>query len=85
LSAASAAPGPFLISVSHADGSCSRLPARGYAELSALLGAMARACEKAGVPTSPTTVWRVDRGEPRAMSLAELEEGELHELAILAC
>jgi hypothetical protein len=84
VSATGTAPAPFLIIVAHGDGSESRIPASSYTELQALLGRMSEACETNGVPAPPTVVWRVDRGEPRPLSRAELAEGDLHNLPILA-
>lgn len=75
---------PFLICVAHGDGAATEVPASSYAELRTLLGRMSAVCEKAGVPTPLTAIWRVDRGWPRPLVGAELEEGELAGLAILA-
>jgi hypothetical protein len=75
---------PFLIAASLGDGTVARIPAASYAELEELLGRMALVCGEARVPTPPIVLWRLDRGEPRAMSEAELEEGGLRLLPILA-
>lgn len=76
-------PSPFVIAIEHGDGSGSRIPASDYAELGALLRSISEACEKNGVPTPPTVIWRLDRGESRPLSRIELEEGHLHDLPIL--
>jgi Ser/Thr protein kinase RdoA (MazF antagonist) len=78
-----ATPGPFLIAVAHADGTESGIPASSFEELGAMLGRLTIACEKARRPTPPTAVWRLDRGEARPLSRAELEEGHLQDLPIL--
>jgi hypothetical protein len=83
VSTARTAPAPFLIRVELGDGTATEIPASSYGELSMRLGRMSAACVKSGVPTPPTVVWRRDRGEPRPMSLAELEEADLSDLRIL--
>ena len=70
--------------MAHVDGTESEIPASSYEELGELLGRLTIACEKARRPTPPTIVWRLDRGGPRPLSRAELEEGDLHALPILA-
>lgn len=79
----SGTPAPFLIAVAHSDGTDSAIPASSFEELGVMLGRLTIACEKARRPTPPTVVWRLDRGEPRPLSRAELEEGHLHDLPIL--
>jgi hypothetical protein len=78
-----AAPAPFLIAVAHADGTESEIPASSFEELEVLLRRLTAACEKARRPTPPTVIWRLDRGGPRPLSRAELEEGQLQDLPIL--
>jgi hypothetical protein len=78
-----AAPAPFLIAVAHSDGTESGIPAASFEQLEELLGRLTVACEKARRPTPPTVIWRLDRGEPRPLSKAELEEGGLQDLPIL--
>jgi hypothetical protein len=77
-------PAPFLIALAHRDGTGSAIPASNFEELGAMLGRLTIACEKAGRPTPPTVVWRLDRGEPRPLNRAELAEGCLEGLPILA-
>jgi hypothetical protein len=76
-------PAPFLIAVAHGDGTESGIPASSFEELGVMLGWLTIACEKAGRPTPPAAIWRLDRGEPRPLSRAELEEGHLQDLSIL--
>jgi hypothetical protein len=75
---------PFLIKVALSDGTEARVPAMDYVEVEELLGRIAYASAKARLPTPTAQVWRLDRGAPRPLSRAELEEGELHEIPILA-
>jgi hypothetical protein len=75
---------PFLIAVALGDGTEAEIPAANYVELEGLLGRMAKVCVESGTPTPATVVWRLDRGAPRPMIRAELEEGHLHELPILS-
>ncbi len=75
---------PFLIVTALGDGTEAEIPASSYAELVELLGRMADACEGSVSRPPAAVVWRMDRGAPRPMSAAELEEGELHRLPILA-
>jgi hypothetical protein len=77
-------PSPFLIATALGDGTEAEIPAADYGELTRLLERMSAACEKARTPMPATVVWRFDRGAPRPLSRAELEEGDLHALPILA-
>jgi hypothetical protein len=77
-------PAPFVIAIAHCDGTESAIPASSFEELGVMLGRLTVACEKARRPTPPTVVWRLDRGEPRPLGRAELEEGHLQDLSILA-
>jgi hypothetical protein len=76
--------GPFLIAVALADGTTVEIPAGDHPELVGLLGRMSKVCEDASVPTPAIVVWRLDRGEPRPMTWAELEECGLHESTMLS-
>jgi hypothetical protein len=75
---------PFLIVTALGDGTEAEVPASSYAELGELLGRMADAWEGSMRRTPAAVIWRMDRGAPRPMSAAELEEGDLHRLPILA-
>jgi hypothetical protein len=77
VSTGAGAPAPFLISVWLGDGEEVRIPAVDQAELYGLLARMSRVCRKAGTQSPAMVVWRLDRGEPRPMSRAELEEGDI--------
>jgi hypothetical protein len=67
---------PFLIATVLGDGEVVRIPAADHAELYGLLARMSRVCREAGTQSPAMVVWRLDRGEPRPMSRAELEEGD---------
>ena len=71
------APGSFLISIRLADGEEVKIPAADQAELYGLLARMSRVCREAGTRSPAMVVWRLGRGEPRPMSRAELEEGDI--------
>jgi hypothetical protein len=75
---------PFLIVTALGDGTEAEVPAASYDELAELLGRMADACAGSMRRTPATVVWRMDRGAPRPMSAAELEEGDLCRFSILA-
>jgi hypothetical protein len=77
LSDADRPPAPFLISVWLGDGEELRIPAVDQAELYGLLARMSRVCREAGARSPAMVVWRLDRGAPRPMSRAELEEGDI--------
>jgi hypothetical protein len=84
LSEVETTPAPFLIVVAHPDGTESEIPAAGYEELGTLLGRMTATCADGRRPTPPTVIWRLDRDGPRPLNTAELEEGGLPDLPILA-
>jgi hypothetical protein len=77
LSDANRAPAPFRISIWLADGEEIRIAAADQTELYGLLARISRIYAETGVRPSAMVVWRLDRGEPRPMSRAELEEGDI--------
>jgi hypothetical protein len=84
LSGAAESSAAFLISIWLGDGEELRIPAADHAELYGLLARMSRVCREAGVASPAMVVWRLDRGEPRPMSRAELEEGDIARHPVLA-
>lgn len=77
MSTGARAPASFLISIRLADGEEVKIPAVDQAELYGLLARMSRVCREAGTASPAMVVWRLDRGAPRPMSRAELEEGDI--------
>jgi hypothetical protein len=84
LSGADRPKAPFVISMWPGDGEEIRIPAVDQAELYDLLARLSRVCREAGTRSPAMVVWRLDRGEPRPMSRAELEEGDIARDPILA-
>jgi hypothetical protein len=68
---------PFQISIWLADGEEIRIAAADQTELYGLLARISRVYRETGVRPSAMVVWRLDRGAPRPMSRAELEEGDI--------
>jgi hypothetical protein len=84
LSNASRPTAPFQISIWLADGEEIRIAATDQTELYGLLARISRVYGETGVRPSAMVVWRLDRGAPRAMSRAELEEGDIARHPLLA-
>jgi hypothetical protein len=84
VSTASPGPAPFLIYTALGDGEVVEIPALDLAELDRLLGRMSRVCAEAEVKAPATVVWRLDRGAPRRLSRAELEECDIARHTVLA-